>query len=155
MPNSKPYLLLSLLVASAAWGDQPWEASELDWLNEENAKPLPREARPRHPPELFALIQADGNFVAPHYQSGDETKLMEAVRHNDIEAVRVLLKSGANPNVGDYWKDAPLLQAVRQDNLELAQLLLDQGAVPDIKGRGYTPLGLEAKNGNLPLVKML
>lgn len=80
---------------------------------------------------------------------------MEAVRQNHVEAVRSLLKAGVSPNAGDYWKDAPLLQTVRQDNLELVQLLLDHGAVPSIKGRGYTPLGLAAKNGNLPLVKAL
>lgn len=154
MPSSKP-LLLTLVLASAAWGGPSWEASEFGWLQEENIKFVPRASRPRHPPERFSIIQADGNFVAPRYQAGDEAKLMEAVRQNNVEAVRSLLKAGANPNVGDYWKDAPLLQAVRQDNLEAAQLLLDQGAVPDIKGRGYTPLGIAAKNGNVPLVKML
>mgnify|MGYP000577796030 CR=1 FL=1 len=154
MPNSR-FLLLTLMLASTAWGEQPWEANEFGRLMQENAKSLPREARPRHSPERFDIIQADGNYVAPRYQAGDEAKLMQAVRQNDIEAVRTLLKAGANPNIGDYWKDVPLLQAVRQDNLEAVQLLLDQGAIPDIKGRGYTPLGLASKNGNVPLVKML
>ena len=155
MPSFNSFLLFATLVSSAAWGEQSGEASEFDWLQQENAKSLSREARPRPAPERFSIIQTDGNSVAPRYQAGDETKLMEAVHQNDLEMVRTLLKAGANPNVGDYWKDAPLLQAVRQDNLETTQLLLDQGALPDIKGRGYTPLGLAAKNGNVPLVKIL
>lgn len=146
---------MTLMLASTAWGGQSWQANEFGWLQQEKPQSLPREVRPRHPPERFSTIQSDGNFVAPRYQAGDEAKLMEAVRRNDVEAVRTLLKAGANPNVGDYWKDAPLLQAVWQDNLEAAQLLLDQGAVPDIKGRGYTPLGLAAQNGSVPLVRML
>lgn len=119
MPSSKP-LLLTLMLASAAWGGPSWEASEFGWLQEENIQSVPHASRPRHPPERFSIIQADGNFVAPRYQAGDEAKLMQAVRQNNVEAVRTLLKAGANPNVGDYWKNAPLLQAVRQDNLEAA-----------------------------------
>jgi len=154
MPSSK-LAFFALLFTSAAWGGQPWDDNELGWLSQETDVRPPREARLNPPPERFAAIAADGNFMMPRQQVGDEAGLMDAARRGDIETVRKLLKSGANPNMGDYWRDVPLMEAVRQDNLELAQVLLDAGAVPNIKGRGYTPLGLAAKNGNVRLVEML
>lgn len=154
MPSSK-FLLLALLLAPTVWGGQPWDDAELGWLAQETDARPPREARLRPSPERFAAITADGNFVMPREQAGDEARLMDAARRGDIEAVQALLKSGANPNIGDYWRDVPLMEAVRQDNLELAQMLLDAGATPSIRGRGYTPLGVAAKNGNVRLVEML
>jgi ankyrin repeat protein len=157
MPGSRIGLIL-LLLAPAAWGGpgQPWIDGELRWLSPEaeDERP-PREARLRPPPERFKLISADGNFVLPREQRGDEAGLMAAVNKADVEAVRAALKGGANPNIGDYWHDLPLIEAVRQDNIELVQFLLDAGAVANVKGRGYTPLGLAAKNGNVMLVEML
>lgn len=154
MPSSR-FALLALLFASTAWADQPWDTNEHGWLVRENGRFLSRDERPYYPPEHFAAIQADGNFVPPRYQVGDELKLMEAVRSNNVEAVRVLLKTGPNPNAQDYWRDSPLLIAVRLDNPELVQLLLDAGAKADVSGRGYTALGLAARNGSASVVRLL
>ncbi len=148
-------LILALAFVPAAACSQPLADGELGWLVQEESERPPREARLRPPPERFALIAQDGNFVLPLEARGDEAKLMDAARRGDLEAVKALLKAGASPNIGDYWRDTPLVEAARQDNLELAQTLLDAGAVPDAKGRGYTPLGLAAKNGNVRLVEML
>ena len=154
MPSSK-FLIVLLAVAPACAFAQPLADGELGWLVQEEAERPPREARLRPPPERFVLISRDGNFVLPLEQQGDEAKLMDAARRGDIEAVKQLLKAGASPNIGDYWRDTPLVEAARQENLELAQILLDAGAVPDAKGRGYTPLGLAAQNGNVRLAEML
>lgn len=154
MPSSKALILLAGLFPVAVLA-QPLADGELGWLVVESSERPPREARLRPPPERFAAIRADGNFVAPPEQRGDEARLMAAAREGDIEAVRALLKAGASPNIGDYWRDVPLVEAARRDDLELAQVLLDAGAVPDAKGRGYTALGLAAKNGNAALVGLL
>ncbi|OZA13790.1 MAG: hypothetical protein B7X94_01860, partial [Hydrogenophilales bacterium 17-62-8] len=106
-------LLVPQLWLAQAWAGQPWDASETGWLTPPNDERPPREQRPYYPPERSALTQADGNFVAPRYQASDEAKLMDAARQGDVEAVRALLKAGANPNIGDYWRDVPLLAAVR------------------------------------------
>lgn len=154
MPSSR-FLIALLGWLPALASAQPLADGELGWLVQETGERPPREARLRPPPERFALIAKDGNFVLPLEQRGDEARLMDAARRGDIAAVKALLKAGASPNIGDYWRDTPLVEAARQDNLELAQILLDAGALPDAKGRGYTPLGLAAKNGNVRLVEML
>jgi len=150
------FVLISALalVPAAAWS-QPLADGELGWLVRESDERPAREARLLPPPERFTLISRDGNFVPPLEQRGEEAKLMDAARRADIPAVRALLKAGANPNIGDIWRDTPLNEAARQENLELAQILLDAGAVPNTKGRGHTPLGLAARNGNVRLVEML
>ena len=55
-------------------------------------------------------------------------RLLWAVKRNDIEAVKLLLKQGAFVNTLNDQSQTPLYWAVRLDNYELAQLLLDNGA---------------------------
>jgi ankyrin repeat protein len=83
------------------------------------------------------------------------TPLMFAVREGRLEAVRVLLKAGADPNEAipvegprrrGYGGPAPragmsaLLLAVMNAHFELAAALLDAGANPKVDLTGYTPL---------------
>ena len=154
MPDSRWLLLTAVLVSPGA-GAEPWDTSEHAWLASEADAPRTATERVRRAPEYFTAIAADGNAVAPREPAGDEAKLMAAVRHTNVDAVRSLIGAGANPNMGDYWRNTPLLEAVRQDNLELTQILLDAGARPNVKGRGHTPLGVAARNGNVRLVEML
>lgn len=155
MRSSSALCLLGLLAAGAAHAEQPWEPNEFGWLIPPPPVRVPADERVLRPPEHFATIQADGNFISPQYAQGSEAKLMDAVARRDAAAVRELLKAGANPNARDYWQDSPLLVAVRLDDPELVQILLDAGALVDVKGRGYTPLGLAARNNNLAILRLL
>jgi ankyrin repeat protein len=63
-------------------------------------------------------------------------KLIRAADRNDVDAVRVILQSGADPdgkNAGDDFAPAerPLLRAARNGNLVLVDMLLRAGAMPD------------------------
>lgn len=52
-----------------------------------------------------------------------------AVYSDSVEAVELLLESGANPNhQTSSTKRTPLLTAVRRDNVEMARLLVSRGA---------------------------
>lgn len=147
-------LLAGLLLAPFAWAGQPWESSELGWIAPA-PQPAPPGARSGHAPERLAVIQADGNHVPPRLPLREEQTLLDAVRASDVETVRTLLKRGINPNAQDAGRDSALLLAVRQDHPELVQVLLDAGAYVDVRGRGFTPLGLAVRQGSLLLVRML
>lgn len=148
----------SVLLALAMWGSslamaEPGLSSpaEYGWF-EPALRPV---ARVQSLPEHFALIQASGNDVAREYARGEEAALLNAAGKNEIETARTLLKNGASPNARDYELDSALLRAVRQDNFEMIVLLLEYGANVNAKGRGYTPLGMAAEKGAVPIIKLL
>lgn len=58
-------------------------------------------------------------------------------------ALKTLLECGADPNIGDNYKNMPLLYACRSGNPDAVKVLLDFGAKPNIYDiRGNTPLHL-------------
>ncbi|KAL1920213.1 uncharacterized protein VTP21DRAFT_1359 [Calcarisporiella thermophila] len=68
--------------------------------------------------------------------AGDEdgtTALIYACCFGHLEATRLLLKSGANPNAKDNYGWTPLVWAANNNHLEIARLLLEYNAYTDIK----------------------
>lgn len=61
-------------------------------------------------------------------QKRRDDKLREACRTGDAEAVRALLKKGANPDTGDGYHENVLIRAIDSGNAEIVRLLLDAGA---------------------------
>jgi len=57
-----------------------------------------------------------------------ETPLHIAARNNDVIAVKLLLKAGANPNTADIFNKTPLMLAASGGFLFLTELLLEAGA---------------------------
>jgi ankyrin repeat protein len=85
--------------------------------------------------------------------------LGSAAARGPIEAVKLLLDSGANPNarskLGGY---TPLMLAAYSENVsaETVELLLKSGADPKAKAEnGETPLSLAKKRGNTRVVEIL
>lgn len=112
------------------------KSAELLWLalNEGN----PRGA------ELLLELGVDINASLPPYASETtvlQTFCIEAVP--DMDAIRFLLRHGANPDAGLSFP--PMINALAWGNEELVQLLLSHGATPggmglDINPSGNTPL---------------
>lgn len=73
-------------------------------------------------------------------QFGGFTPLMFAVRHNNQDAVKMLLAKGAALNDTANDGVTPLMVAVLRGHAPLAQWLLEQGADPNIDKAGYTAL---------------
>ena len=80
----------------------------------------------------FALCVA---CVASPGAQGTDTKLIQAVKQEDVEAVRALLKQRANVHTTENDGFTALHWAAQRDNLQLVDLLLDAGADPRANSR--------------------
>lgn len=82
--------------------------------------------------------------------------LIDAVRQGNIDAVRALVKSGADVNQPEGDGATALHWAADRDSTELVRLLLDAGASPrSANDLGVTPLYIAAANGNVPTMRLL
>jgi ankyrin repeat protein len=85
-----------------------------------------------------------------------ETRLVDAVKSGNHDAVRTLAKNRAQINAADPDGTTPLQWAVYADDLETVELLLRSGADSKIANRlGVTPLSLAATNRNAAMVDAL
>lgn len=85
-----------------------------------------------------------------------DTRLLDAAKNGNIEAVRALLKNRTLINTPEADGTTALEFAVRADDLEMAEALLNAGADPRAANRyGVTPLELAATNGNPRMVAAL
>lgn len=145
------WLLAWLLLSAPGWA---FDMERDDWLLP--APPLAPEVRTRYDPIEFARIKATGNDREPIYAEGKQLELIAAAARNDIKQVEALLKQGVNPNAYvDQWGENALMHAVLLGNIDMTRMLLEAGADPDLKGRGFTPLGMAALRGHARIVRML
>lgn len=150
--RSSNWLLALLLVSGPGLA---FDMERDDWLLPE-AQPLAPEARPRYDPLAFARIKATGNDREPIYAEGKQSELIAAAARNDLKQVDALLKLGVNPNaVIDQWGENALMHAVLHGSVDMTRVLLEAGANPDLKGRGFTPLGMAALRGDVRIVRLL
>jgi len=110
-----------------------------------------------NPVPLVILSPAILIFLALALTAGStDTRLIDAVKSGNHEAVRALLKSRALVNIPEPDGTTPLQWAVRADDLPLVQSLLGAGADAKASNRyGVTPLELAATNGNPAMIDAL
>jgi ankyrin repeat protein/beta-lactamase regulating signal transducer with metallopeptidase domain len=97
---------------------------------------------------------ADG--IADGVEEGRREALIEAAEHGDVEAVRFLLRQGADPNGAVSGDGSPLIAAAGEGREDVVQLLLEQGADPNLGVRGDgSPLIAAAKGGHAEVVRLL
>ena len=112
--------------------------------------------------DVVALRQllADGHQADEHGDSW--TALIWASRSGSIEAIKLLLDSGADINLPgpteDNWDATPLQHAILQRHPDAVRLLLDRGA--DLNrgagpGKSLTPLLLAAGDTDPSILKLL
>lgn len=89
----------------------------------------------------------------------DSTPLLMALFRGQIEAVRLLLAAGADPNVIGSEGDSPLRWCVEQGDYNTAAMLLRCGATKTIDNAGgsggMTALGQAAKRLDLKMIELL
>jgi ankyrin repeat protein len=111
------------------------------------------------PIEAVILLLRHGANIEGGANAGGATALLVAVFSKQLEAARILLACGANPNVRDDEGDSPLRVSVEQNNYEMAALLLRCGAYKKINSygglSGMSALGRAIWQLNPPMVKLL
>jgi len=86
------------------------------------------------------------------------TPLVWATRGGHLEAIRTLVREGADPDLPDSGTNGwtPLQHAIHVGQLPAALVLLDEGADPNAADRdGLTPLMMAASYGDSELVRLL
>lgn len=116
--------------------------------------------------EVLIAFGADAKSIYIRQYTGErETPLCAAVRHENISAVKALLQHGADANLS-YAVQSPgryhpvestvLHHAVILKNEQLIRLLCQAGAnIHGLDEKGYTPLHLAAKQGDVALARVL
>ena len=88
--------------------------------------------------------------------AGDRPPLVDAARNADTEAVRALLKQGANVNAPDADGTTALHWASYRDDVAKADLLIRAGAKVNAANElGATPLWAAVQNGSAAMVRKL
>ncbi len=109
--------------------------------------------------DAMVLLLRHGAMVDGRDGPEDSTPLLRAVQRNHIEAVRLLLAAGADPNVRDNRGDSPLRICAAKSYVDVARLLLRCGATKAIDewggDRPMTALGIAARDLQVDMVKLL
>lgn len=117
------------------------------------------EDEPGGPIDAVVLLLRHGARVNGWDVSKKGDPLLDAVVMNHIEAVRLLLAAGADPNVCDGEGYSPLRVCADKGYLEMARLLLLCGATKTIEEWGgerpMTALGFAARGLHVEMVKLL
>ena len=88
--------------------------------------------------------------------AADGPALLDAAKKGDVNAVRALLKGGADPNQAAPDGSTAVHAAVHGDHLAVLNALLDAGARPNTLTRyKIAPLTLAAQNGNAAIIERL
>ncbi len=129
------------------------------WELEDFSEDDPGEPEPAGPIELVVLLLRHGAKVNGWDVNKDGDPLLTAVLMNNIDAARLLLAQGADPNVRDNVGYSPLRWCAEHGYLEMARLLLLCGAtkmIDDWGGDGaMTALGLAARGLDVDMIKLL
>ncbi|KAH9966342.1 hypothetical protein BGW80DRAFT_734349 [Lactifluus volemus] len=86
----------------------------------------------------------------------DFTPLMAASSKGFLQVVQLLLKHGANPNVGDTLGRSSLFFASQGGHLRVSRLLIEYGGDVNAKHAfGDTPLHMASRGGHVEIAKLL
>ncbi|ETN41577.1 uncharacterized protein HMPREF1541_03513 [Cyphellophora europaea CBS 101466] len=91
---------------------------------------------------LPELVAAGANLNKP------KGIIEKAVKHNNKEALKYLIKQGVSCNDRSAEGFTPLTTAIREDNAEFVDILLENGADPAIRGQEW-PIAMAVKRPQL------
>ena len=104
---------------------------------------------------LDYLLKHDSHGVDYAYKAGP-TPLGYIAGDNQLEAAKILLEAGANPNnVGNMKGKFPLSSAIISGNIQMVRLLLDYKAKIHIGDYYQSPLGLILERNDLEILQIV
>jgi len=87
--------------------------------------------------------------------AGCASPLMNAAKDGDINAIKVELDKGADPNEQKFNTFPPLFEAIYYGHFDVVRLLLDRGADPNRMMGVWTPLEWAVARKKLKIVELL
>lgn len=118
----------ALDVAGQYVEDDPSNPEVVSLLQNADPRPPRKGASPAYLATMQRWIDSGGEIDAPWYH---DPFLVLAVKRDDLDFAKMLLKSGANPDGEYHYDGTPLTMAVRRGNFAMVELLLSAGADPD------------------------
>src|SRR5262249_14172134 len=111
------------------------------------------------PIEALVLLLRYGAHVNLTLTVPETTPLIVAVRNRQLEAARMLLAAGADPNIVTNEGHTAIILSVEQDDLPMTNLLLISGAEQSLScsggPSGMNALGRAAWMLNIPMIRLL
>jgi ankyrin repeat protein len=149
-------------------GIAPANKADVNAKDQLGETPLTEAAFKGHAAILKALIGAGADRDAITSDAG-LTTLMFAIRGGNVDAVKVLLESGANVEARDNWRTyrrdveqhgidmgTPLVHAGAAGRPDVVRVLLDAGADKEATDYwGHTALSIAKQADNAEVVKLL
>ncbi|MBC6416128.1 MAG: ankyrin repeat domain-containing protein [Bdellovibrionales bacterium] len=90
---------------------------------------------------LIVLFGVSFSFGDDSNNKEGNTALHVASQFNDVDVIKALLESGADPTAKNKYKDTPLHLAIKYENSDVVEALLANGADINAKNNmGRTPL---------------
>ena len=101
------------------------------------------------------LTRSDTKVFLDQQDESGSSALMYAASNGRIEAVRVLLAKGANPNMQNRGGATALIWASYNNQYDVAKFLLEHGADPNLQAvDGFTALMAAGSNGRTRIAKL-
>ena len=108
-----------------------------------------------HAPVTVGDLEA-ANVEADAVHSAGKTALMLAAREGNVEAVKRLLKNGADVNIANKNGGTPIMYATLGGNLNIVKILIELGADPNAAAKnGWSALMISAAKGYSAITKQL
>mmetsp|Transcript_50547 Transcript_50547/g.118979 ORF Transcript_50547/g.118979 Transcript_50547/m.118979 type:complete len:295 (-) Transcript_50547:212-1096(-) len=90
---------------------------------------------------ILQLLIANGADVKKETDDTMKFSVLHfCAQKNNVDACRILLDLGCDPNAMTYKGHTPLISAAEHHQTEVAELLLSRGAKPMVDEEGYSPL---------------
>src|SRR5687767_13087303 len=102
---------------------------------------------------VLAFVALDPHLGARRPQAQARALAADAAERRDADALRQLLRQGADPNIGQPDGATALHWAVHWDDHSAVEVLVRAGAKPDaVNDLGVFPLSLACANGSSAMV---